>query len=217
MKTIKYYIATGFHNKKAHREIRQALSLAYLKFPAKFHLTYDWTVNPPAASVKEPGFLQKIAAAEIEGVRSADVLIVVMPGGVGTHAELGMALAMNKPVFIFTNDRDTFESETACPFYFAPNVHRVIFDGAVRGVVTVTDRLYKWALGKDEYARLSENPKAHKATRSVEAAQGHLLAAQDSYGFGAEHVRGFPALCAAVQALTTAVEILCSEEDGEHA
>lgn len=41
-----------------------------------------------------------IAEKEIEGVRSADVLVLIAPGGRGMHAELGAALALRKPVIL---------------------------------------------------------------------------------------------------------------------
>ncbi len=41
-----------------------------------------------------------IAQAELAGVREADVLIVLLPGGYGTHVEIGAALALEKPIII---------------------------------------------------------------------------------------------------------------------
>ena len=40
------------------------------------------------------------ALAEIAAVREADVLVVLLPGGYGTHVEIGAALALGKPVIL---------------------------------------------------------------------------------------------------------------------
>jgi hypothetical protein len=81
---MNYYIATAFANIDGHNHVRDALGDA-------FTLTYDWTLNEP---VEEGDFprLREIADLEALGVRTADFVIVLLPGGTGTHAELGGAV-----------------------------------------------------------------------------------------------------------------------------
>ncbi|MGA7574697.1 MAG: nucleoside 2-deoxyribosyltransferase [Terriglobales bacterium] len=63
-----------------------------------------------------------IALAELEGVRQADVLIVLLPGGFGTHVEIGAALALGKRVVLHAPDRKTLETPYACVFHYHPLV-----------------------------------------------------------------------------------------------
>jgi nucleoside 2-deoxyribosyltransferase len=55
-----------------------------------------WTDQDDAT----PDGYAKIALAELAGVREADVLIVLLPGGYGTHVEIGAALGLGKPVIL---------------------------------------------------------------------------------------------------------------------
>src|SRR5215471_18067866 len=64
----------------------------------------------------------EIAVAELEGVRAADVLIVLFPAGRGTHVEIGIALALGKPVIIHASDRETLDSPYPCVFHYHPGV-----------------------------------------------------------------------------------------------
>jgi nucleoside 2-deoxyribosyltransferase len=63
-----------------------------------------------------------IAQAELSGVREADVLIVLLPGGFGTHVEIGAALALGKRIILHAPDRKTLETPYACVFHYHPLV-----------------------------------------------------------------------------------------------
>jgi hypothetical protein len=63
-----------------------------------------------------------VARREILGVVEADIVIVLLPGGRGTHAELGAALALAKPVALHTNDSGIFVGPETCAFYHHPCV-----------------------------------------------------------------------------------------------
>lgn len=110
---MKFYVATAFDHASAATQMMDALR-------ERGHvITFDWTVYQPlvADGWKPDGEeLENIAAEEVEGVRDADALIVLLPGGRGTHAELGVALALRKPVCIFG------EETRATPFYLHPAV-----------------------------------------------------------------------------------------------
>ena len=68
----------------------------------------------------------KLAQAELAGVREADVLIVLLPGGFGTHVEIGAALALGKPVILHSPDRKTLETPYPCPFHYHPSVKLLV-------------------------------------------------------------------------------------------
>jgi nucleoside 2-deoxyribosyltransferase len=83
-----------------------------------WHRTYEWK----ALHNENLEQLAAFAVAEMKGVRDADVLIVLLPGGFGTHVEIGAALALGKPVIIHAPDQKTLETPYRCPFHYHPNV-----------------------------------------------------------------------------------------------
>ena len=62
------------------------------------------------------------ALAEIAAVEEADVLIVLLPGGYGTHVEIGVALALGKPVILHAPDQETLDTPYPCIFHYHPLV-----------------------------------------------------------------------------------------------
>jgi nucleoside 2-deoxyribosyltransferase len=123
----KYYIASSLDNAKQVRELKAVLD------KAGWEHTYDWTVH---GSVQKQGFarIAEVAEKETLGVSLADVIIVLLPGGRGTHTELGIALAksMTRKAFghrvvIYSNDkeRDFGTNGTTCAFYHHPAVEKV--------------------------------------------------------------------------------------------
>ena len=112
---LKAYIATGLERAADHNLVRDAL--------AKWDVecSYDWTAH---GAVFSHGLerLREVADLEARGVRDANVVVVLLPGGRGTHAELGMAIALGKPVILHSmNPKSDFGAEeTTCAFYHHP-------------------------------------------------------------------------------------------------
>lgn len=113
-RTVKVYIATSLSNQNMHNMVRDLIE-------DMCTLTYDWTVH---GSVKEQGLeaLGDVSIDEINGVLAADLVIVLLPGGRGTHAELGAAIAANKIVFLFAPDEVMEPTPATCAFYHHPIV-----------------------------------------------------------------------------------------------
>jgi len=84
--------------------------------------TYAWK----ALDSETPEDLAKFAVAELEGVRNADFLIVLLPGGFGTHVEIGAALALGKPIILHSPDQKTLKEPYPCPFHYHPGVKLLI-------------------------------------------------------------------------------------------
>ena len=84
--------------------------------------TFDWGLHKTI----DPHEYGSIAEAEIQGVREADALIVLLPGGFGTHVEIGVALALGKHVVLHAPDEDALTTPYACVFHYHPNVTRLI-------------------------------------------------------------------------------------------
>lgn len=94
---LRYYIATRFANKGGHCALHRELN-------SRGHsLTFDWTLLERATTLGADS-LAIIAGLEARGVREADVVIGLLPGGRGTHCELGMALALRVPVVLYSED-----------------------------------------------------------------------------------------------------------------
>ena len=119
---VKFYIASRLENS----EMVQKVSVI-LKHWGWLH-TYDWTKH---GSVQKEGEnrIREVAENEIKGVKEADIVIVLLPGGRGTHAELGAANILDKPVLIWgATDEFFMQDERTCAFYWNNNVKRVTGD-----------------------------------------------------------------------------------------
>ncbi|MFD1019639.1 nucleoside 2-deoxyribosyltransferase [Thalassobacillus hwangdonensis] len=100
---MKFYIASSFQNIEAVRKVAETLKRK------GFTHTYDWTQNEKASTASD---LKRIGLAEKEAVGEANFLVVLLPAGKGSHVELGLALAMDKPVFLYAPDHRLEDSST---------------------------------------------------------------------------------------------------------
>lgn len=68
--------------------------------------TYDWTQNACArdAGTVTLGDLRSIGQHERDAVMSADVVPILLPGGKGTHVELGIAIAQGRRTILHSQD-----------------------------------------------------------------------------------------------------------------
>ncbi len=112
---MRFYTASGFENK----ELVQYVS-ALLTQKGFIH-TYDWTRNDRADTFEK---LQSIGEYEKEGVKTADFLVALLPGGKGTHIEIGMAIGFGKPVYIYS-EAPISEPTHSCTFYHIDGVRLV--------------------------------------------------------------------------------------------
>lgn len=113
---MKFYIATRLENVAAHTRVaRQLIAAGHV-------LTYDWSTH---GAVFREGLsrIKEVAHREMQGVVQADIIVMLWPGGRGTHVELGLALALGKPVIIVSNEDGHHEpSPDTCAFYHADGV-----------------------------------------------------------------------------------------------
>lgn len=117
---MKYYIATRLERHADHNAVRDRLN------EAGWTCTFDWTIKGSVKNVgQEP--LQQAALDETQGVLDADVVIVLLPGGRGTHVELGIAIAAGKPIVLQSETGSEFTlGEETSAFYHHPQVRRVV-------------------------------------------------------------------------------------------
>ncbi len=140
---MRYYIASGLDNAARVKVLKAILDGRGWKH------TYDWTAH---GAVFRRGLerLEEVSEAESEGVFIAEVVIVLLPGGRGTHTELGMAigqsqmfnyrrrdrsieasdggrriLVYSRRIVVYSPDPEEFEAnEKTCAFYHHPLVER---------------------------------------------------------------------------------------------
>ncbi len=113
--TYRVYVATALGRLEyAHAMIAQLRAL-------EFEITYDWTVHGSLQAWPERW--SPAAEAEARGVASADALVVLLPGGLGTHTELGIALGTHRRIVMVGTDPG--DTERTCIFHHHPAILRV--------------------------------------------------------------------------------------------
>ena len=117
---MKFYIASRLEN------YEQVQRLAGKLIAAGWTQTYDWTLH---GSVKETDIdtLKNIGQKEFDGVKEADIVIVLSPQGRGTHTEFGMAIGLNKKIYLCHADNTYFLcDDNTSTFYWLPNVTQLV-------------------------------------------------------------------------------------------
>lgn len=115
---MRFYVASGLTNRERVTEVIASLN-------AKGHsVTYDWTKH---GDIRREGHirLSEVASNEVFGVCSAELVLILLPGGKGTHTEFGLSLAtsQNKKIIIWSESGREFSSwEETCAFYHHPSV-----------------------------------------------------------------------------------------------
>ncbi|MBZ5201739.1 nucleoside 2-deoxyribosyltransferase [Planomicrobium chinense] len=116
----KFYVASSFKNMDAvHYLTNKLLDKGYLQ-------TYDWTKNAQAKEKQTITLkdLMEIGQHEIQAVSDSDFVVILLPGGKGTHVELGIALGQNKKIFLYSEDGSINIAEATCTFYHLPEVEK---------------------------------------------------------------------------------------------
>ena len=115
-----FYVASSFRNMDAVIYVtKQLVNKGYVH-------TYDWTKNADAREENTLTFedLKEIGQQEKNAVIESDFIVVILPGGKGTHIELGIALGLRKKIFLFSPDRAIDHVETTSTFYHLPEVEK---------------------------------------------------------------------------------------------
>ena len=115
---MKFYIGSGFKNYKLVDYYSKKLEENGWKH------TYNWTKYiSDYESIED---LIKYSKLEQKGIMESDVVIILLPAGRGTHIELGMALALNKKIFLCSSNKDEFSTKNTVNFYQLPEITRLI-------------------------------------------------------------------------------------------
>jgi nucleoside 2-deoxyribosyltransferase len=92
---MRVYVASKFEEKERARHVMEVL------WNMGHTVTHDWTNEVPyaAGDPQGPGYYRKCAEADVKGVDTADVIIVLShPEGKGMFVEMGIAIGMGIPI-----------------------------------------------------------------------------------------------------------------------
>jgi len=129
--SVEESVAKRFYVATRKDRSAQANALSEILRAEGWERTFAWTELDAA----KPEEFAATAVAEVEAVRLADVLIVLLPGGYGTHVEIGAALALGKPVILHAPDRNTLETPYPCVFHYHPGVKLLISEVLDMGAI----------------------------------------------------------------------------------
>lgn len=115
---MKFYIGSGMKNCELVNYYSKILEENGWKH------TYNWAKNINGDETIED--LIEYSKFEQQGIIDSDVVIILLPAGRGTHIELGMALALNKKVFLCSETKEEFSVENTVNFYQLPDIVRLV-------------------------------------------------------------------------------------------
>ncbi len=116
----KFYVASSFRNIESVVYVTNQLT-------AKGYLhTYDWTQNTGSGKNQKLTLddLMNIGQHEKNAVKESDFVVILLPGGNGTHIEFGMALGLGKKIFLYSQDGAINNPEATSTFYHLPEVQK---------------------------------------------------------------------------------------------
>jgi len=112
-----FYVASSFQNIHTVNIVQKRLR------ELGHQCTYDWTKNGRAMSLDN---LREIGKKEKEAVMGADVVIVLLPAGKGSHIELGIAIGSGREIYLYSENEEVMNVETTSTFYHLEDVELVI-------------------------------------------------------------------------------------------
>lgn len=115
---MKFYIGSGLKNYKLVNYYAKILKENGLEE------TYNWVKNIKNDITKKD--LEKYAEEETQAIVNSDIIIILLPAGRGTHVELGMALALNKKIFLCSKTNEEFNIKNTVAFYELPNIIKLV-------------------------------------------------------------------------------------------
>lgn len=115
---MKFYIGSGMKNCELVNYYSKILEENGWKH------TYNWAKKINGDETIED--LIEYSKLEQQGIIDSDVIIILLPAGRGTHIELGMALALNKRIFLCSETKEEFSIENTVNFYQLPSIVRLV-------------------------------------------------------------------------------------------
>lgn len=115
---MKFYIGSGMKNCELVNYYAKLLK------ENGWEQTYDWVKNVSDDVSLED--MIEYATLESQGIVDSDIVIILLPAGRGAHIELGMAMALNKRVFLCSTTKEEFSIENTVAFYELPKITQLV-------------------------------------------------------------------------------------------
>lgn len=115
---MKFYIGSGMKNSDLVNYYAKLLKENGWK------QTYDWVKNINGDITRDA--IIKYAELEYQGIFDSDVVIILLPAGRGAHIELGMAIALNKKIFLCSSIKEEFAIANTVAFYELPKITQLV-------------------------------------------------------------------------------------------
>lgn len=116
------YIASTLGNAQQVRRLRDRFAKLGIQ------LTYDWTEHnngQPYVPDRESILKRQIAEQELTGILDAGCVLVVIPGGRGTHFEFGFAYMAQKPLVLLVDPPVPDDKQGWPSFYHLERIVKV--------------------------------------------------------------------------------------------
>ncbi len=115
---MKFYVGSGMKNCHLVKDYaKQLIEHGWVQ-------TYDWVKNiNEDVHIAE---MREYAKLEKQGIIEADVVIILLPAGRGAHIELGMALALQKKIFLCADTDEEFSTKNTVAFYELPSITKLV-------------------------------------------------------------------------------------------
>lgn len=130
---MKFYVGSGMKNCELVNYYAKMLK------ENGWNQTYNWVENVNAdVSIED---MTEYAKLESKGIVDSDVVVILLPAGRGAHIELGMALALNKKIFLCSATKDEFSIENTVAFYGLPNIVQLVgtADENIKQIITLSN------------------------------------------------------------------------------
>ena len=115
---MKFYVGSGMKNCELVNYYANLLK------ENGWEQTYDWVKNVSDDISRED--MIKYASLESQGIVDSDVVVILLPAGRGSHIELGMAMALNKEIFLCSVTNEEFNIENTVAFYELSKVTQLV-------------------------------------------------------------------------------------------
>ncbi len=115
---MKFYIGSGMKNCELVNYYANLLK------ENGWEQTYDWVKNVSDDISRDD--MIKYASLESQGIVDSDVVVILLPAGRGAHIELGMAMALNKEIFLCSVTNEEFNIENTVAFYELSKVTQLV-------------------------------------------------------------------------------------------
>ena len=137
---MRFYIASSLRNIDQVRYVSEKLK------NIGFIHTYDWTVNENVTTLEE---LRVIGEKEKNAVIEADIVLVLLPAGKGSHIELGIAIGNGKNIYLYSPNKEIDNMETTSTFYHLTDIEKCF--GTLDELVEIIDDKTKSLMGSTKY------------------------------------------------------------------